>query len=115
MRRDAEYLRDILEASDAVKRFLAGVDRTEFERDELRQGAVVHRLTVIGEAAAKLPDALRARAPGVDWRRVVAFRNLVVHAYFAIDWRVVWMVAIRDLPVLRRETEALLRGLEDGR
>lgn len=109
MRRDAEYLRDILEAGEAIGRFLAGVEREDFLRDELRRDAVARRLTIVGEAAAKLSEPLRQHTPDVDWSRVVAFRNLVVHSYFAIDWRIVWSVATRDLPLLRARVEGLLR------
>jgi uncharacterized protein with HEPN domain len=107
MRRDADYLRDILTASEAVARFLAGVDRVAFPADELRQDAVARRLTIVGEAAGRLSAELRTRAKGVDWPRVVAFRNLVVHSYFAIDWAIVWSVATTDLPELATRIRAL--------
>lgn len=108
MRRDADYLRDILTANEAVARFLAGVDRSVFLRDELRQDAVARRLTIVGEAANRLSAELRGRIPEVDWPRVVSFRNLVVHSYFAIDWEIVWSVATRDLPELAARIEPRL-------
>ncbi len=111
MRRDVEYLRDILQAGEAVQRFLAGVARPVFLRDELRQGAVAHQLTVVGEAAAKLSDDLRARARRWTGPGSLPSGTWWCHAYFAIDWGVVWKVASRDLPVLRRRVEELLREL----
>jgi uncharacterized protein with HEPN domain len=41
MRREALYLRDIVEAADAIDRFLQGVDQDSFFGDELRQSAVL--------------------------------------------------------------------------
>jgi hypothetical protein len=41
---------------------------------------------VIGEAAARLPQAFREAHPQVEWRDIVAFRNIAVHAYFAVQW-----------------------------
>ncbi len=43
-----------------------------------------------------------------DWRDIIDFRNLLVHGYAAINDRLVWETANDDLPVLRREIEAIL-------
>jgi uncharacterized protein with HEPN domain len=52
MRRDELYLTDIVEAAEAIGRFLIGMCREDFDHDELRQSAVLQKLMVIGEAAA---------------------------------------------------------------
>lgn len=49
------YLVDIVEAVDAIERFLNGVDSDAFEIDGLRQSGILQKLTIIGEAAARLP------------------------------------------------------------
>ena len=36
MRPEALYLTDILQAADAVQRFIAGIERRDFLEDELR-------------------------------------------------------------------------------
>lgn len=46
------YLVDMVEASRAVERFIAGKDRDDVIADELTISAVLQKLTVIGEAAA---------------------------------------------------------------
>jgi len=114
MRRDEQYLQDILDASEAVERYLAGVDRAGFLADELRRDAVARRLTIVGEAAAQVSLSVRNRAPKIDWTRAVDFRNLVVHGYFEIDWSIVWRVAWKELPRFRRQVEALIRDLADA-
>jgi len=114
MRRDVEYLRDILAAAEAVRARLHGVTRAVFLRDESHRDIVARRLTIVGEAASRLTNETRQRAPEVDWGEIVGFRNVVVHDYFAIDWKIVWRVARRDLPALRARIEILLRELETG-
>jgi len=52
MRPDRLYLLDIIEAADRVDVHLAERDRERFLADVTRQAAVLHELTVIGEAAA---------------------------------------------------------------
>lgn len=38
MRREALYLADIVEAADAVRRFVEDVEREDFFNDEMRRG-----------------------------------------------------------------------------
>lgn len=108
MRREVLYLQDIVEASEAIDRFLSEVAKEDFLQDELRQSAVLQKLTVIGEAAARIPDEFRESYPEVPWRDVVAFRNIAVHAYFSVDWQIVWTTAKEDVPALREQVSAIL-------
>ena len=61
MRREELYLSDIVEAADAIREFLAGIDRAAFLSSNLVQSAVLQKLIVIGEAAAKLSQEFRER------------------------------------------------------
>ncbi len=108
MRPERLYLCDILEAADAVAAFVSGRSRDSFEGDDLLRSAVLHKLTVMGEAAARLPAEFRVRHPEVPWAEVVAFRNIAVHEYFAVDWGIVWSAATGDAPQLRRLVAAIL-------
>jgi len=54
MRPEKLYLLDIIEASNAILRFIEPVSEDEFLKDELRQSGVLQKLIVIGEAAARL-------------------------------------------------------------
>jgi uncharacterized protein with HEPN domain len=56
-----------------------------FRRDERTYDAVVRNLEIIGEAAKHVPNDLRCQVPGVDWRKVAAFRDVLAHAYHGID------------------------------
>ncbi len=44
----------------------------------------------------------------VEWADIVAFRNIAVHAYFAVDWAIVWVAATQDAPELRRRVTDIL-------
>lgn len=108
MRREELFLTDIIEAADAIQQFIAGVQLDDFLRDTLRQSAVLQKLIVIGEAAAQISTALRDRYPDIEWRKIVGFRNIVVHKYFAIDLPIVWVAATQDVPDLRRKVAWIL-------
>ena len=63
--------------------------------------AVLHHLTVIGEAISRLSVELRERHPEVPWRQIIAVRHRIVHAYFDLDWQILWDAAISDIPELQ--------------
>jgi len=45
----------------------------------------------------------------VEWRDIVAFRNIAVYAYFAVQWGIVWATATDDVPMLRRQVMEILQ------
>ncbi len=110
MHRDTAILQDILRAGEAAERFLRGVDEATFERDELLRSAVAQLLLVVAEAAARLSSNARARAPQIRWDALAASRDFLVRPDSAIDWKLVWRTATRDLPDICRQAEKLLRG-----
>jgi uncharacterized protein with HEPN domain len=108
MRSDRLYLADVLDAIQAVERFTADCDEARFVADELIQSAVLQKLSVIGEAASRLSDVSLSAASDVPWKEIVGFRNIAVHAYFSVDWRIVFVTVTDDLPQLKSSVIALL-------
>ena len=108
MRRERLYLLDILEAADAIQKFLDGVEAAGFLQDDLLRSAVLQKLSIIGEAASHLPKSLCERHPEIDWRGIVGFRNIAIHSYFAIEWPIVWVAATEEAPELRERVAATL-------
>lgn len=104
------YLQDIIEASNAIDRFLNNIDETEFMSNELVQSAVLHKLTIIGEAAARIPEDLKKHHSEVEWKTIVGFRNIVVHAYFSIKWTIVWETATKDISSLREQVLRIIQN-----
>ena len=82
MRREKLYLDDIVQAAAEIQEFLAGVSKESFLGNNMLRSAVLNKLTIIGEAAARLGKEFKAAHPDVHWVDIVAFRNFVVHAYF---------------------------------
>ena len=109
MRPEKLYLTDIVEAARAIKKFIAGADIEEFERNEMMNSAVLQKLTVIGEAASKLPKGFTKRFPEIPWKDIIGFRTIAVHEYFAVRWDIVWVAASEEAPTLRKQIEKILR------
>jgi len=115
MRPERLYLQDIVDAAEAVTRFVEERSEEQFLNDEILMSAVLHKLTVIGEAASRMPKELRETHPEVPWGEIIGFRNFLVHAYFAIEWSIIWTTAKHDVPELKaaiKKIRALL-PLED--
>jgi uncharacterized protein with HEPN domain len=108
-----ERLRDIIEAIDAIGRY-THEGRRRFDDDELVRSWVLQHLQIIGEAAARLPDEVRGRAPEIPWVQVIATRNVLVHGYFGVDVDLVWRAVEEGLPPLRAAVERLLATLDEA-
>ncbi len=83
-------VQDILEAIAAIEEYTRGMDYEAFTSDRKTVDAVLRNLTVIGEAATYVPDDIVALHPEVPWREMRDMRNVVVHAYFGVNTRIVW-------------------------
>lgn len=64
---------------------------------------------IVGEAIAQLTKVDTAVADRIsDRRRIVAFRNILVHGYADVDDQLVWDVITTKLSTLQEEVNALL-------
>ena len=89
----------LLAARDALS-FPKGLLYDEFARDPWTQPSVLKAVEIVGEAAAHVSDDTRQMHQAIPWREIVGMRNRLVHAWFDIDLRLVWVTACDDLPVL---------------
>jgi uncharacterized protein with HEPN domain len=100
MQRDLAALLDILEAAKLAQEFLADMTAEELARDRRTQSAVIHQLTVLGEAVKRLSPEFRAEHPEIPWAGAAGMRDVMVHEYDAIDLESVRATVRRDLPAL---------------
>jgi uncharacterized protein with HEPN domain len=97
---DAVYLRHIIECIRRIEENTSeGVDA--FRASHTRQDAVIRNLQVLTESCRRLSDDLKANWPRIDWRRISAFRNVVVHDYLGLDLELIWDITQRDIPELK--------------
>ena len=108
MRDIRQHFIDILDSIDKIHTFLEGHDLKSFSGDEKTQYAVVRGLEIIGEAAARISEATRARNPTIPWPQMIGMRNRLVHVYFDVDRDLVWDTVTLDLPVLTEELKKIL-------
>ena len=110
MRREELYLTDMVEAAKAVGAFTSGITFEWFLDNDQLKSAVLYKLTIIGEAASKIPKELKSKYPAIEWAKIAAFRNYVVHAYFSVDWVIVWGAAKEEVPELMEDIGRILKA-----
>lgn len=105
------YLEDMLEFCDAVLAYTAGQDARSLAADAMRLDATLRKLSLIGEAATRVPEDIRALAPDIPWRKIVATRNRMIHAYQTTEMSPLWSIVSSDVPALRLSLQALLQRM----
>lgn len=91
--RDKLYLSLISEAIADIRRRLTHTDLQSYLVDRDEQALLAFRLSIIGENANKLSDALKARYAHLPWADMYVFRNIVSHEYHRVDAILTWETA----------------------
>ena len=104
-----KYLFDIQEAARLVSQFTKARSFQDYQNDAMLRLAVERAFSIIGEAFVQLARIDAATAARItDHQRVIAFRNILVHAYAHIDDRLVWDIVESKLPVLLQEVSSIM-------
>lgn len=101
-------VRHMLEAIDKVMAKTEGMDFEAFSEDPFFIDAVVRNIQVIGEAARKLPDAVRQQHPSIPRSDIIGMRNVIVHDYDRVDVELLWQTVQRDSPLLKEQLSRIV-------
>lgn len=111
---DLTRLRHMKEAAEDALAFTAGKTKEDLEEDRILSFAVVKVLEIVGEAASKISLECHERYPDVPWRDMIGMRNRLVHAYYGINFEIVWTTIVNDLDPLIETLNRVIRH-EEGR
>jgi uncharacterized protein with HEPN domain len=104
---DSVYLRHILECIRRIAEDTAA-GQEGFMASHTLQDAVLRNLQVMAESTQRLSETTKATQPEVEWRKIAAFRNILVHDYLGIDLDTVWDITQHDVPELQQAVEEML-------
>ena len=102
------FLTHILESIDAIEEYLDGVTEEKFHTSREKQDLIVRRLEIIGEAAKNIPEDFRKQHDTIPWKKMTGMRDVMIHQYFGINYKIVWDTVTNILPPLRKQIEQLL-------
>lgn len=108
-------LRDILEAIDGVVEMTDSVDVDGYRRDFKLRKAVERCVEIVSEATRSVPGDLKAKFPEQPWHEIAAIGNLLRHQYQRVDDLIMWKIATRSLPDLRKAIVSMISDVEGER
>lgn len=107
-----KYLYDIQRAIELLQQFTSGKSFNDYQQDPMLRAAVEREFEIVGEALAQLakrdPQLVAAIS---EYRRIISFRNILIHGYADVDDQLVWDIVDTKLPLLAKEVAGLL-GVE---
>jgi len=99
---------DIIDNIQSVFDFTSGMDLKAFAADIKTVYAVDRCFEIIGEATRQLPEEFILQYDDIDWHKMIAFRNVLIHEYFRIERGIEWNIIQNTLPSLKEKIENLL-------
>ena len=110
-----KYLFDIRQACDLLAEFTAGKSLADYAADAMMRSAVERQFEITGEALSKLLKVEPSIAGAItDSKRIISFRNVLIHGYATVSNEAVWTIVEKNLPVLHREVAQLLTDPDPG-
>jgi uncharacterized protein with HEPN domain len=104
----SKYLFDIQSAISLIESFTQEINSySQYLNDIKTRSAVERQLAIIGEAAGKLKQENSDYIPS-NAKKMIDFRNRLIHSYDNIDCSIVWVIIKRHIPLLKEEIESFL-------
>lgn len=113
VKNDFERLNHMLDAAQYSLEFIKGKTRKELETNQMLSFAIVRALEIVGEAASQVSKSYQSKHPQIEWRAIIGMRNRLIHAYFNIDYDIVWQAAKKEIPTLIKQIKALMKEFKD--
>ncbi len=110
---DLPYLKHMLDAISDIESSIRSLSKNEFKKSKDIKDATARRIEVIGEAAKNISKELKDGHPEIEWLRIAGARDVMIHAYFKVDWDIVWNIIKTDVPDLKKKIEKILRELAE--
>ena len=107
---DISRIEHMIDACEKIMRF-TDVSFTVYDSSDEKKAAVARYFEILGEAASRLSDELKAQQPEVPWRVATALRNALIHDYIKIEYPELWKTAKNDIPVMCPQLKAILQEL----
>lgn len=107
--RDVQLLKKIISECKDIIRYTDEVGEKGFFKNDVYQKAIAMSLLNIGEHVNALTRDLWTECKDIQWRQIVDLRNIVAHGYGELKMELVWNLSQREIPVLLKQLEDLLK------
>ena len=105
---DASGLRHMLDHAREATALVQNMSRDDLHANRVLSLALVRLLEIVGEAATRVSEELRAQHSQIAWRQIISLRNRLIHGYDAVDLDILWQILHEDVPQLVSDLERLI-------
>jgi uncharacterized protein with HEPN domain len=91
------------------------MDKETFFNDEKTKSAVAHQILILGEASKGVPADIKSLAPNMNWKGIAGMRDRMIHAYFNVDYDLLWDTAKKRVPKVEKDLERLIDELSPNK
>ncbi|HYK88343.1 MAG TPA: HepT-like ribonuclease domain-containing protein, partial [Acidobacteriota bacterium] len=104
---DDVSLRQMLDHIEEAVALTRDRSRAELESDRMFFLAILKLVEIVGEAATRVSDRIRAAHPEIPWHEIISARNRLIHGYDAVDYDILWEIVTADFPQLATQIRNL--------
>ncbi len=95
---------DVLQAAEEIQDFVCGIDFKAYQSKPVTRRAVERDFEIIGEALNRIKNTDSELLEKIsEHRRIIGFRNILIHGYDIVDEAIVWKAVTNHLPILIKE------------
>ena len=110
--RDLVFLHHILEQIEKIESSTRKVSQEKFNSNNDLKDATIRRIEIIGEAVKNISEELKKDNPQIEWKKIAGTRDILIHAYFKVDWPLVWKTIQEDIELLKEQILLIKNELE---
>jgi len=104
-----KFLYDVHSSCNNINDFIKGKRFEDFNSNLLLISAVERQFEIIGEALSQAEKIYPDLKNGItDLRKIINFRNILIHGYAVISHDILWGIIENDLQKLISDVSALL-------
>jgi len=104
------FIEDILNCIGKIEKYTKDLSFQAFSNNEMTVDAVIRNLEIIGEAVKKIPEEIKNKYSGIEWKEAAGFRDVLIHDYFGIDLESVWDTLHNNIPEFQKQIYEVLKA-----
>ncbi len=108
---DKERLLHIKDSIETIEKFTHNITHEQYTEDYKLRLALVKLLEIIGEAATGITKETQEKFDEIEWIILKSMRNVLVHEYFGIDYKIIWNSIKNNIPTLKQKVDNIIKEL----
>lgn len=101
------FLEDIIAAAAKVEIYTEGLSYDKFIDNELVSDAVLRTFWLLEKQPKIFLMKIRQLHPQIEWRKMAGMRDMMIHGYFSINYRIVGDIVKNKIPQKKKQVEQL--------